>query len=67
MKLEKLKGKIAESNLSKKVIAQKMGITQQALGKKLNGKTKITTVDATRLCDILEISDDNEKVNIFLT
>lgn len=67
MKLNKLNAKITEREIKKKTLADKFGITQQAMGKKLTGKTKMTVDDAMKFCDILMIYDDKEKVEIFLT
>lgn len=66
MKLNKLNAKIAEKEIKKKTLADKFGISQQALGKKLSGKTKMTVNDAIKFCDILKINNDKEKVEIFL-
>ena len=66
MNLDKLNGLIVEKRKSKKSIAEEMGISQQALSKKLNGKTRITTDDATMFCDILQITDLATKAEIFL-
>lgn len=67
MNLNKLKGKIIEADKSKKLLAEYLGISVQALGKKLNGKTKITTDDAYKCCEFLEIYDPIEKAEIFLS
>lgn len=70
MNLAKLNGVIIEkskiNNLNiKKKIAEALGISNQALGKKLNGKTKITTDDAQIISELLCLSY-NERVEIFL-
>lgn len=65
MKLNKLKGKIAEKGLKKSDISKCFGITIQALNKKLSGKTKITVEDANKFCKILNLTDANEIYDIF--
>lgn len=67
MNLNKLNAKIVENGLKKKDVANKLGISVQALNKKLNGTTKITTIDAILMCSIIGIKDNAEKVDIFLT
>lgn len=66
MNLPKLHGKIAEEGKKRKYLADAMGITVQALGKKLSGKSKITVSDAEKFCTLLNISSDREKCEIFL-
>ena len=66
MNLNKLAGKVAESGKSKKELAKAFGISVQAINKKLNGKTKITTDDAQIFCKTLNIDDYKEKAEIFL-
>lgn len=65
MNLNKLAGKVAESGKRKKELAKAFGISVQALNKKLNGKTKISTDDAQKFCSVLEITDIKEKAEIF--
>lgn len=66
MNLKALNDKIRESGLRKAFIAQKMRITTQSLGKKLRGESPVTVENAACLCEILPITDNDEKVNIFL-
>ena len=66
MNLAKLNGKIAETKTKKKKLAAYMGITPQALGRKLNGQTKMTVDDALKICECLPITSDTDKIEIFL-
>ncbi len=66
MNLRKLNGKIAEAEIKRKELADRFGISVQAMGKKLNGTTKITVDDALLFCDVLKIHNNNDKVDIFL-
>ena len=64
--LDKLKGRIVEERISRSELAEAMGITVQALNKKLSGKTKITFEDADVMVKVLRIDDYQDKINIFL-
>ena len=70
MNLARLNGVITERSKEKnynmkKVLAGDMWISMQALGKKLCGKTKITTDDAEQMSESLELGF-RERVEIFL-
>ena len=67
MQYAKLKGVIAEREIGKSALAKAFGISVQALNKKLNGTTKTTVDDAQKFCDILKITDNETKCEIFLT
>lgn len=68
MNLNKLNAKFVELGISKEDFArEEFGITLQALNKKLNGSTKITVDDALVFCRGLQITDDRDKCEIFLT
>ena len=64
--LDKLNGRFVEKRKKKSDVAERMGISIQALGKKLNGKTKITCDDAEIFIDELDITEYQDKVDIFL-
>lgn len=64
--LDKLNARFVEKRKKKAIVAEKMGISIQALGKKLNGKTKITCDDAEIFIKELDIADYKDKVDIFL-
>ncbi len=64
--LLKLKAKLVEKNKTKADFAKALGISVQAVNKKLNGKTKISTDDAAIICDFLQITNYAEKAEIFL-
>lgn len=66
MNMSKLKGKIAESGIKKKDLAEQFGLSVQAINKKLSGKTKISTDDAEKFCTLLHIDDLSERAEIFL-
>lgn len=67
MQLAKLRGVIAERGIKQSSLAKAFGISTQALSKKLNGTTKTTVDDAIKFCNILQITDNETKCEIFLT
>lgn len=67
MKYDKLRGVIAENGIKKSALASAFGMSVQALNKKLNGETKTTVDDAIKFCNILNITDNELKCEIFLT
>ena len=60
MNLDKLRGQMAEKRLSQSTLAQKMGISLQALNAKLTGKRSITVPEAAMMIDILDIKNPLE-------
>lgn len=67
MQLDKLRGIIAQKGMKKKDLATEFGISVQALNKKLKGETKITAEDAVMFCNVLGITNAEQKCEIFLT
>ena len=61
-----LKGKIVASGIGRKKLAQLLHMSESTLSDKINGKRSFTTVEANRLCLIVGIESDSEKVAIFL-
>lgn len=66
MDLNKLNGLIVEKGKSRKTLAKDFGITVQAIGKKLNGTSKITVEDAEKFCKYIPIDDLVLRNQIFL-
>lgn len=64
--LDKLNAQFVEKRKKKAAVAARMGISIQALGKKLNGTTRITCDDAEIFIDELDINEYQDKVDIFL-
>lgn len=64
--LDKLNAQFVEKRKKKSDVATRMGISIQALGKKLNGTTKITCDDAAIFIDELDITKYQDRVDIFL-
>lgn len=65
MNFEELERLIRESGKTKTFIATKLGISQQALYNKLNGKSDFTRNEVEMLCNELHISSLEQKENVF--
>lgn len=65
MNLTALNRKIEASGLTKTHIAKQMGLSLQGLLNKLNGKTDFTRKEVNVLCEVLNITDLEEKESIF--
>lgn len=65
MKLDKLKGKMRERDVTQLKCSNELGISLEAFNKKINGKVEFSVREAEMLGNYLNLSD-NEKVDIFL-
>lgn len=63
----RLKQIIAETGLKKKFLAKKLGLTPYGLAKKINGETEFKASEITKICQILDIQDIQDKWSIFFT
>lgn len=61
----KLKELINSKGLKLKYIADRLGISAYSLQKKINNVTEFKTTEIMALCEILEITDLQEKEAIF--
>ncbi len=61
--LQKIKGRITEKNFKQEEIANDLGITIQALGNKLSGRTDFKHSELTRIFTKLQVS--KEELPIF--
>lgn len=57
MSFDKLKGKMTEGHLSQRIMAQKLGITVQALNAKLNGRSQFTLGEVVKITEMLSLKD----------
>ena len=57
MSFDKLKGKMTEGHLSQRIMAQKLGITVQALNAKLNGRSQFTLGEVVKITAMLSLKD----------
>ena len=67
MDQRKLLGRMAEAGYTQKMLAADLGKSENSISNKINGKSSFTTDEILRICDLLRITDDREKVQIFLT
>lgn len=61
-----LKGKMAEAGITQRILAEKVGFSENTLTRKISGKRDFTTSEAVKICEILGITDNAVKVQIFL-
>lgn len=62
-----LKGKIISSGHNQKSLAPKVGMSINSLNAKINGRKKFDAEEVIRICDALDITDPQEKCDIFLS
>ena len=63
----RLKGKIAERGLTQRALSNYIGISENSLSGKISGKAPFNTNEILAICDVLKITDDAEKAQIFLS
>ncbi len=63
----KLIGRIAESGHTQKSLAALIGMSENTLGSRINGKSSFNVDEVLSICDALNITDDLEKAAIFLS
>lgn len=63
---KKLRGKIAEAGLTQKDLAKRAGMSENSLNRKLNEKRDFNLSEVRIICDILGITDNEQKALIFL-
>ena len=61
-----LKKKIAAEGYTQGMIAALLGVCPNTLSSKITGKSTFTTEQAVKLCNILNITSDKQKSEIFL-
>ena len=62
-----LLGKIYEAGLTCQKVSKMIGVSKNAFSHKINGRSYFDTEEIDRLCDVLHIDDNEDKVKIFLT
>ena len=62
-----LKGKIVAAGLTQYELAAKLGISKNTLISRLSGRSSFTLEEVKLICQLLPISDNAEKVDIFLS
>lgn len=66
MKRNRLKAKMVENGMSVETVASAIGMERSKLYRKLNNFEKFTIGDATKIKDVLNMTDQ-EAIDIFLT
>lgn len=61
-----LKAAIAKRGLNQGKLAEKIGISENTLTSRMQGKSVFNTDEIDIICEVLKISDNAEKANIFL-
>jgi transcriptional regulator with XRE-family HTH domain len=62
----KLLGKIAEAGKSQRLLAQEVGMSVNTLNSKINGKGSFDIEQVVKICNVLNITESDEKAEIFL-
>ena len=63
---KKLKGLIVLSGKTQKEVAKEVGMSTNTLSNKINGNREFTVGEVINICNILHITDNAEKAQIFL-
>ena len=64
--VNQLKSRIVMGGYTQKEISQLMGLSEGALSNKINNKAAFYLCEVDLLCDILKITSNQEKIDIFL-
>lgn len=67
MNINKLRGIMAEQRLTQRDVARKIGIAENTLSNKLNGRCAFNTDEAVAICNLLRIDDPAVRADIFLS
>lgn len=62
-----LKGKIVAAGLTQYELADKLGISHNTMSSRMSGRSSFTLEEVQRICELLPITDNSEKVDIFLS
>lgn len=62
-----LKGKIVAAGMTQYELADKLGISRNTMTSRLSGRSSFTLEEVKLICQLLPISDNAEKVDIFLS
>lgn len=60
MNIYLLKGKMAEKDVSQRTLADKIGISQNSLSRKMHGKREFRLSEVISICKVLEINNPKE-------
>lgn len=62
-----LKGAIASAGYTQRSLAKQIKMSENALNHKVNGKKDFKLGEVTTICEALAITDDKQKLEIFLS
>lgn len=57
---------ITRKGITQKKLAEELGLTENTVSLKVNNKVSVTTEEAAKICDLLNIYDLEERAKIFL-
>lgn len=63
----RLQGAIKAAGYSQRTLAPLIGMSENTLGAKINGRAHFNTAEIAAICDVLGITSDSEKIQIFLS
>lgn len=61
-----LKARIVGAGMTQGDLAKAVEMTEKTLSVKINGHRPFDILEAVKICEALEITDNNEKASIFL-
>lgn len=62
-----LKSYMTLNGVSQRELANELNMSLSAFSSKITNKKEFTVKQAAKICDVLHIDDNDEKVNIFFT
>lgn len=67
MKSNLLRSAIVANGMTVEDVAKQLGITRNTMYKRLNGHSEFSIADVVKLCEMLNIRDNKQKADIFLS
>lgn len=67
MNKSRLLGRMVEAGFTQRTLAANLGKSENTISSKINGITAFTTDEILAICDLLQITDDRDKAQIFLS
>ena len=64
--VHKLKGRMAEKGYTQRALAKKLGMSVNTMSSRLTLRTPFNTDEIEKMCDELDITSAEEKIDIFL-
>ena len=64
MKVNILRGKLAEAGITQRDLAGKLSLSVTSMSRKMNGLNEFTLNEAVQICNVLNL-DDADKLRIF--